>query len=263
MEESLRTIQEDMTNDLKLTIKKQVYTFRPNRNLLKKRLDPNPNMINEWFNIEKLNDLCTKEPDSCYVAQKEDGNTFNVPLSTIAFIEVYMPSPPPILATQTSQGSFKHPKNQAIKDWLIYRQPVEGLIMICSLKSCLSKTGEILAERSIRVFEKKYLLPQLGVKLYLPLINGAFEDKTLKAEFSEEGALTKFIYTTNASGVEASAAFKNSVESAAKMAEEKRKASEDAVNQETKRLESERKKIEEQILLIQKQRELQNIMQNE
>lgn len=273
LQTDLEEIFKQITQVSKVITSKQIYTFRPSRDLPHITLSPNKSLIDNWFNHQGLKDFCQEKPNSCISTQFIDGTSFNLPDAIFAFAEIYMPNLPLLISStpielgnpqvskddiQATNQKVSHPN---ITTGLIYRQPTEAILMICSKIRCISEDKNFQVESSFRLFEKKFNIPQLGIKMHLPLVNKVFEDKTLKAEFSLDGGLIMFKYTSNASAVETSAAFKDSTESAIKLAEEKRKSNEDSINQEIKQVETQRRKIEEQIMFIQKERELKNLLQ--
>lgn len=127
---------------------------------------------------------------------------------------------------------------------LVYRQPVEGDLMMCHEQSCLSETGKPQVPPETRLFSKSFLIPQAGILGNLPLHNGMFDRNTIMATFSEFGTLISLKYTTEAEAEKASASFAETVEALTKIRLETIKTETERLEAETKRLEAIKKREE-------------------
>lgn len=127
---------------------------------------------------------------------------------------------------------------------LVYRQPVEGEVMMCHERSCLTESGKPEIVREARLFSRSFLIPQAGVLATLPLTNGVFDSNTIVASFSTAGTLVRLQYTSEAEAETAASAFAETAGAMTKIRVESTKAETERLEAETKRLDALKKKAE-------------------
>lgn len=136
------------------------------------------------------------------------------------------------------------------KNLIVYRQPADGILAICSGKPCMdSATGELQVPESERLLSTATPVPQLGVLATLAVRNGPFEDNVLKASFRPSGMLEKLEVSTKASATEASAAFKDSVDAIAKYKDLKRKEDVQKLGEQTDLLKAQKAQLDAELEL--------------
>lgn len=146
---------------------------------------------------------------------------------------------------------------------LVYRQPVEGMLMICAGKKCLNAEGEIQVESTQILLMNKVSVPQLGFLSTLPLNNKAFQNNSLQAAFAEDGTLTKVSYSSNARAVKQANVFAESADSLLKFAEAKRTLPQDNLNAELAKVQTRTQLAEATLALERANRELESFRSGE
>jgi hypothetical protein len=81
---------------------------------------------------------------------------------------------------------------------IVYRSPAPAKLQICSAAQMPvadpNRCWELLPDNPAVLFSDERNIPQAGPIVSLPLHNGPFENNTLTAEFAEDGTLTKLGY---------------------------------------------------------------------
>ena len=133
---------------------------------------------------------------------------------------------------------------------LVYRQPLQSFLFVCKGMPCLDIAGQIQATPDSRLLEMPVAIPQLGLMASLPLINGAFQNNTIVASFTETGVLTKSAYKSNAAAVKGAAVFEQSADTFMKFREAKRQ-------QGTAKIEQQKNEVDAETALLKSQLELE------
>jgi hypothetical protein len=167
------------------------------------------------------------------------------------------------VAVYQSPGVTRNAIDDAPKDGLVYRQPVEGLLMICAEKDCLAADGAIQVESRQTVLMSKVSVPQLGFPAALPLVNKAFQNNSLQAAFAEDGALTKVSYVSNARAAKQANVFAESADSLLKFAEAKRAQPQESLNAELAKARARTQLVEATLALERANRELESFRSGE
>ncbi|MDX1440211.1 MAG: hypothetical protein R3284_09940 [Rubricoccaceae bacterium] len=196
----------------------------------KVEIDGARDAVDKWFNKGKLSDVCKRPELEC--------DAMGTPKTLLTWATAYLaPSNPP--ATTAPDG-----------DNLIYREPARGLLMVCKHSECLDSAGKLAAKPENVVFSQVVDFPQLGVLAALPLVNKAFQNNTLTANFSESGSLTKLGYVSNARAARAAKTVEESSEALLQYAAARREA-------DTKRMETAKAEVDAETELIKARLELE------
>lgn len=221
----------------------------------------------KWFDMERVEEYCDNNASgglsmACGAPpSSEDSNSDKrLPKALFAYAAVYL---------APSNADYQQPTNACEGEGLngtaddscqgvIYRQPATGLMLVCSREECLDGNGKIQALSENLIASEPITIPQLGVSAALPLTNRAFQNNNLQASFTENGALTKVTYSSNARAEAAAGAFEGSANDIAAFLNARREAEEAKRDAATDDLVSEKERVAAQLALEQEIKKLQD-----
>ena len=186
-------------------------------------------------------------PQRCQMCERDANNNASVGCAPLRLS----------VAVYQSPGVTRKASNLATKGGLVYRQPLEGLLMICAEKDCLSADGAIQVESRQTLLTSKVSVPQLGFLATLPFVNKPFQNNSLQAAFAENGALTKVSYVSNARAAKQANVFAESADSLLKFAEAKRAQPQESLNAELAKAQARTQLAEATLALERANRELE------
>jgi hypothetical protein len=237
----------------RLTVK-TVLTFIPKQDL-RQRTDPGAiKAAKAWFLDEARPIYCGGSNDRCYATlELEPAQNLPLPLRVDAAV----------LVSEADRPFLSDRSQVATNGHLVYREPAYGEVFVCKEEPCLDARGHLQAPADRRIFAAPATVSQLGPLAVLPLTNGTFENKTLKASFAASGALESFTYTTNASNEKAASAFAESAETLSALAQAKREAKKNATTLKKEEVTAEAELLQAQLALEQAREQLEAFQRGE
>lgn len=196
-------------------------TFRPTASQLREKLPGEVEALRSWLSTDSLKDC-----DSNLKCATD--HLLPIINSLEVNAEVYAPSIPSKVTTKINNKNKKEETIEATG--IYYRQPIKATLLVCKSQSC-TLSGSVTATPENILVSELVDIPQLGALAVLPLKNWPFQNNTIQASFTEDGALTEVAYKSNAAAAKAAEVFESSADSISAFREAKR-------NQETLKLEA-------------------------
>lgn len=141
---------------------------------------------------------------------------------------------------------------------IVYRQPVRATLFVCKEQDCLGPNGTPAAPETHVLLSSQVDVPQFGALATLPLKNGPFQNNSISASFSENGALTKVTYKSNAAAAKAAEVFESSADTVLKYKDAKRKQETTKLENSATEVQARTKLLEAQLALEKAQADLDN-----
>lgn len=238
LEEQLEELQKQSKGLATLLTDDQSYSVSPEKSGVEKSLLSNEVLLNKWFTEEAIkNGLLLGEKDQKQRKMVTDLTKATLVVNLSGSITSVAPKDALIACKKSSEDEQCKP--------LFYRQPVVGTLMVCK-ETCFN--GSTTNPKAV-ISSAQTLIPQLGPLSSLSFRNGPFEDNSLKVTFNSAGGIETFGSASKASAVEASAAFKDSVDAIAKYRDQKRTLDIQKLNEDADRLKAAKARIDAELEL--------------
>jgi hypothetical protein len=236
-----------------LTLRSPIH-FAVDRNAQEAEILGRKEAAEEWLDRDVVTRHCNTNVLRCDNETLDAaGNRILLPTALRTYAAAYLSKP--------SAGQL--PSEAEPAEGIVYREPASGLLMVCREDKCLDANLKISADPGKVVFSAAMAFPQLGVIAALPLKNGAFQDNTLVASFSETGSLTELDYDSNARAAAAADTFRDSAASLMEYSEAKRGATAAKLETKKKEVEAEKALLEAQLAREQAQQNLEKFRAGE